>query len=83
MKKESRGKESLQDMIVMRIAINCFVKCSLLIKEITVCETAIAKVHNDILSKLDDHKNVALMLFDLSAAFDAINQGYLMQKLPF
>ena len=47
------------------------------------CKTAIVKVHNDILSKLDDHKNVVLMLLDLSAAFDTINHGCLMQELHF
>ena len=44
-------------------------------------KTVIVKVYNNILSKFDDNKNVVLILFDLSAAFDTINHGRLMQKL--
>ena len=47
------------------------------------CETAIVKVHNDIVSKLDKGNNVVLMLFDLSAAFDTINHDCLLKKLQF
>ena len=35
-------------------------------------DTALVKIHNDILSSMDDGKVTALALFDLSAAFDTI-----------
>ena len=35
-------------------------------------ETALLKIHNDILSSMDDGKVTALTLLDLSAAFDTI-----------
>ena len=44
-------------------------------------ETALLRVHNDIVSHLQGNKNVALLLLDLSAAFDTIAHGILKSKL--
>ena len=38
-------------------------------------------VKNDILRSIDDHKAVALVLLDLSAAFDTVDHTILIQRL--
>lgn len=45
------------------------------------CETAVTKIHNDILLMIDKRDNVVLLLLDLSAAFDTINHSLLLKKL--
>ena len=45
------------------------------------CETAVTKIHNDILMLVDKRENVVLLLLDLSAAFDTINHKLLLNKL--
>jgi hypothetical protein len=45
------------------------------------CETAVTKIHNDILVMSDKQENVVLLLLDLSAAFDTINHDILLSKL--
>ena len=45
------------------------------------CETAVIKIHNDILMAMDRKSHVVLMLIDLSAAFDTINHAYLLRRL--
>ena len=45
------------------------------------CETAISKIHNDLLIMMDTKTNVVLLLLDLSAAFDTINHDLLIKKL--
>ena len=45
------------------------------------CETAITKIHNDILMMIDKKNNVLLLLLDLSAAFDTICHKLLLKKL--
>ena len=44
-------------------------------------ETALLKVHHDISSALDDSRAVALVILDLSAAFDTIDQCQLLSPL--
>ena len=44
-------------------------------------ETALLKVHNDVLRAVDDHRQVVLVLLDLSAAFDTIDHQILRQRL--
>ena len=44
-------------------------------------ETALLKIHNDVLSSLDDGKVAALTLLDLSAAFDTIDHTILLRRL--
>ena len=45
------------------------------------CETAVTRIHNDILLMIDQKENVVLLLLDLSAAFDTINHSLLLRKL--
>ena len=45
------------------------------------CETAVTRIHNDILLMVDKRENVVLLLLDLSAAFDTINHKLLLKKL--
>ena len=45
------------------------------------CETAVTKIHNDLLIMMDKRSNVVLLLLDLSAAFDTINHTVLLKRL--
>ena len=45
------------------------------------CETAVLKIHNDLLIMMDKRDNAVLLLLDLSAAFDTINHSLLLKKL--
>ena len=42
------------------------------------CETALVKIHNDIITLLDSKLNVVLIVFDLSAAFNTVHHKLLM-----
>ena len=44
-------------------------------------ETALVRVHNDILKAVDDNKSVILLLVDLSAAFDTVDHTILVSRL--
>ena len=44
-------------------------------------ETALLKIHNDILSSMDDGRVTALTMLDLSAAFDTIDHTILLSRL--
>jgi len=44
-------------------------------------ETALIRVHNDIMCSLDKRKGVILVLLDLSAAFDTIDHQILLSRL--
>ena len=44
-------------------------------------ETALLKVHNDIMCAVDSKKAVLMILLDLSAAFDTIDHDVLIQRL--
>jgi hypothetical protein len=44
-------------------------------------ETALLKVHNDILLSIDKKQVVCLILLDLSAAFDTVNHAILLHRL--
>ena len=44
-------------------------------------ETALLKIHNDIIGNMDNGKVTALTLFDLSAAFDTIDHSTLLERL--
>ena len=44
-------------------------------------ETTLLKIHNDILSSMDDGKVTALTLLDLSAAFDTIDHTVFLRRL--
>ena len=44
-------------------------------------ETALIRVHNDILSAIDNRRTVILLLLDLSAAFDTVDHAILLSRL--
>ena len=44
-------------------------------------ESALLRVHNDVLCALDDGRCVMLVLLDLSAAFDTVDHGILLSRL--
>ena len=44
-------------------------------------ETALLEVQDDILQAIDNHKCVALLLLDLSAAFDTVDHQLLVERL--
>ena len=44
-------------------------------------ETALVKIHNDVLRSLDDKRGVVLVMLDLSAAFDTIDHDILLDRL--
>ena len=50
-------------------------------KEFHSTETALLRVHNDILCSLDQNKSVILLLLDLSAAFDTVDHAILLSRL--
>ena len=45
------------------------------------CETALMRVHNDILVAIDKHHCVMLLLLDLFAALDTVDHGILVTRL--
>ncbi|KAL9974522.1 hypothetical protein ACROYT_G011567 [Oculina patagonica] len=50
-------------------------------KRLHSCETALVRVHNDILRDIDDRHCVILLLLDLSAAFDTVDHDILLGRL--
>ena len=50
-------------------------------KQYHSCETALVRVQNDILLSIDNQQCVVLLLLDLSAAFDTVGHGILLQRL--
>ena len=44
-------------------------------------ETALLKIHNDIICNMDNGKVIALALLDLSAAFDTLDHSTLLERL--
>ena len=52
-------------------------------KSLHSTETALLRVHDDILRAIDSNRSFALLLLDLSAAFDLVDHGILLQHLQF
>ena len=50
-------------------------------KEHHSCETALLRVHNDILKSIDNEQCVVLLQLDLSAAFDTVDHKILLHRL--
>ena len=50
-------------------------------KQLHSCETALTRVHNDILQEIDNRSGVAMVLLDLSAAFDTVDHIILLKRL--
>ena len=50
-------------------------------KKFHSCETALVRVHNDILRAIDDRRCIVLLLLDLSAAFDTVDHDILLKRL--
>ena len=50
-------------------------------KQLHSTETALLQIHNNVLTAMDSDKVTALTLFDLSAAFDTIDNSILLQRL--
>ena len=50
-------------------------------KQLHSTETALLRVHNDILLALDNHQSVILLLLDLLAAFDTVDHKILLNRL--
>ena len=44
-------------------------------------ETALTRIHNDILCSIDDNEYLILVLLDLSAAFDTVDHYILIERL--
>ena len=55
--------------------------CTSLPKKNDSTETAMVKVHNDILRALDNESSVIVLLLDLSAAFDTVDHQILLSRL--
>ena len=60
---------------------NLYAKFQSAYREGHSCETAIAKIVDDILMFIDNNSNVILMFLDLSAAFDTVNHSILLKRL--
>ena len=45
-------------------------------------ETALIRVHNDILTAIDNRRTVILLPLDLSAAFDTVYHDFILSRLP-
>ena len=50
-------------------------------KKLHSCETALTRVNNDILREIDKRFGVAMVLLDLSAAFDTVDHNILINRL--
>ena len=50
-------------------------------KKLHSCETALTRVNNDILREIDKRSSVAMVLLDLSAAFDTVDHNILINRL--
>ena len=58
-----------------------YAKCQSAYRTWHSTETALLRVHNDIMLALDARKDVILIMLDLSAAFDTLDHGILLNRL--
>ena len=73
---------------VVAVRLNCYLEENNLIKPLPSaykqyhsCKTALVHVQNDILLSIGNQQCVVLLLLDLSAAFDTVDHGTLLQRL--
>ena len=73
---------------VVAVCLNCYLEENNLTeplqsayKQYHSCETTLVRVQNDILLSIDNQQCVVLLLLDLSAAFDTVDHGILLQRL--
>ena len=68
--------------LVKYLEDNClFGKFQSAYRQFHSCETAIAKISNDILNNLDSNNSSFLILLDLSSAFDTVDHSVLLKRL--
>ena len=58
-----------------------YTKCQSAYRSHHSCETALLRVHNDIVTALDSRKHVILSMLDMSAAFDTLEHETLLKRL--
>ena len=46
------------------------------------CETALVRIQDDILQSLDNRKSTILVILDIRAAFDTVDNEILLDRLP-
>ena len=70
---------NLQSKLGIKFFSFTFVKSGY--KKFHSTETALIKVHSDIVTAIDDGQSVILVLLDLSAAFDTVDHRILLTRL--
>lgn len=50
-------------------------------KQFHSCETALLRVQNDVIQAIDNRSCVAMLLLDISAAFDTVDHRILLNRL--
>ena len=63
------------------LQFDLYAKCQSAYRSNHSCETALVRVHNDIMLALNDKNDVILVLLDLSAAFDTLDLNVLLRRL--
>lgn len=70
----SETKKNTLNIILPQFGLNAY-------KRFHICETALLRVHNDLLRAVDNRCCVVLLLLDLSTAFDAVDHNILLSRL--
>ena len=70
----SETKKNTLNIILPQFGLNAY-------KRFHICETALLRVHNDLLRAVDNRCCVVLLLLDLSTAFDTVDHNILLSRL--